>query len=30
MDLFESTLRVRLTVSPFNGAPDGRSVPSSG
>jgi hypothetical protein len=29
MDLSMSTLRVRLTVSPFNGAPDGRSVPSS-
>jgi hypothetical protein len=28
MDLYEST-RVRLTVTPFNGAPDGRSVPAS-
>jgi hypothetical protein len=28
MDLFMSTPRVRLTVSPF-GAPDGRSVPFS-
>ena len=29
MDLSMSTLRVRLTVTPFTGAPDGRSVPSS-